>query len=234
VAESGSPEREERMKPIELVIFDLDGTLIDSEADLVTTMTLVLQANRLPIGSHEMLRSNIGWGVRDFVKLSAPGVGDGKIDELVSQFRTVYTQHMLDTTVLFPGIEALLARLETFKLAVFTNKSQAFTDEILKRLGVYDRFDMVLGREGVTNPKPDPEGVLKIASALGASLDRIMLVGDSDLDIISGRNAGVVTCGATYGGIRPVEVLKAADPDYFVATPEEIWQMIARHAQNDR
>lgn len=220
------------MKHIELVIFDLDGTLIDSGTDLVNSMSLLLEQREYPRQSPEILRNNIGWGVRRFVKRSCPPMTEEELDGAVADFRKIYWVHMLDTTNVFAGIPQMLNEISDKKLAVFTNKADDFTVSLLEKLGLAGYFHWVIGRNGVTKPKPDPEGVLTLMKLSGASRENVLYVGDSELDIICGKQAGVLTCGVTYGGILPVERLLEEAPDLVAHSPLEIVELIRKHEGN--
>lgn len=217
------------MSAIELVIFDMDGTLIDSSKDLVRSMSLLLHHQGYPAKTESEIKSNIGWGVRHFVKHSTPAMTDLELDQVVAKFRAIYWEHMLDSTTVFPGIHELLRLLNHKRLAVFTNKANEFTDVLLERLGIISAFSWVLSRSDVVNPKPDPEGILKIMNESGVTQRQsVLYVGDSGLDMVCGKRAGVLTCGVTYGNILPVEWLLRESPDYVVHTPLEIHELITK------
>lgn len=205
-----------------LVVFDLDGTLIDSAQDLATalneTLLGVSPATRpLPLGQ---VRSFVGEGARRLVArgLEAAGV-DVDRDEAVRLFMENYSAHLLDTTRFYPGIEALLEALADRRLAVLTNKPGAFSRKILAGLGASHRFFRVVG--GDESPrKPDPGGLLSLAEEAGVAVSETVLVGDSAIDVRTGRAAGVTVVGVTWG-LAPAS-LDETPPDVWARRVEDL------------
>ncbi len=197
---------------IQLLIFDLDGTLIDSKTDLVLSVNAMREQMGLGPLSDEIVSSYVGRGV---INLMHRALGDGATDEVVDKalkiFLDYYRLHMLDHTVAYAGVREALEELGGRKLAVLTNKPVKFSREILAGLGIAGYFSSVYGGNSFDQKKPDPVGVIKLMSDTGVSRGQTMIVGDSDTDVLTGRNAGVWTCGVTYG--FGSHTLDAAPPD---------------------
>ncbi|MBN2056360.1 HAD-IA family hydrolase [bacterium] len=206
----------------QLAAFDLDGTLVDSVDDLVHVMELLLAETGRPGQSAETLRGYIGWGIRTFVRLAMPDLPPAGLDRMVEAFRRIYWEHLVDTTAPFPGIIDMLDALSGLTLAVFTNKADDFTREILRRLGLLDRFAMVVGLQSVTRPKPDPEGLFLLLRGCSVPAAAALYTGDSALDIQAGRAASVITCAAAWSPIRPVAEVLAAGPHHVLNQPADL------------
>jgi|SRR5579875_981911 len=185
---------------ISLLIFDLDGTLIDSETDLMHSVNATRAHLALEPLPRDTIASYVGQGVVTLVRRalgsSAP---ENVIEQAVDHFLTYYHEHMLDNTVLYPGVRETLDALQDRKMAVLTNKPVNFSRRILEGLGVTSRFVSIYGGNSFEQKKPDPAGVFQLMDETGIPPDRTMMIGDSDIDVQTGRNAGVWTCAVTYG-----------------------------------
>lgn len=185
---------------IQLLIFDLDGTLVDSKTDLALSVNAMRERMRLDPLSHELISSYVGQGV---TKLVRRALGERPADEDVNTALTIFLEyyrlHMLDNTVTYPGVCEALDELQDRKLVVLTNKPVNFSRELLAGLGIARYFSFVYGGNSFDEKKPDPVGVMQLMSDTSISPRQTMMVGDSDTDVLTGRNAGVWTCGVTYG-----------------------------------
>lgn len=194
------PIPRETLAAIELLIFDLDGTLVDSKTDLALSVNAVRELMGLGPLPHELIASYVGQGVTNLIRRA---LGDQATDESVEKalalFLEYYRHHMLDNTVMYPGVPETLEKLRRRKLTVLTNKPVNFSREMLKRLGVADRFAFIYGGNSFEQRKPDPVGVNRLIGDTGVAARQTMIVGDSDTDVLTGRNAGVWTCAVTYG-----------------------------------
>jgi len=200
---------------IQLLIFDLDGTLIDSKKDLVLAVNVMREQMGLPVLPDVTVSSYVGHGV---VSLMQKALGAGAADDAVERglgiFLDYYRLHLLDNTVTYPGVREALAELRERRLAVLSNKPVGFSRQILTGLGIANYFSSIYGGDSFEQKKPDPVGIVKLINETGLSPQRTMMVGDSDTDVLTGRNAGVWTCGVTYG--FGSHTLEAAPPDWLV------------------
>jgi phosphoglycolate phosphatase len=197
-----------------LVVFDLDGTLIDSTADLAAAVnaTLAKIAPTAPALSLDRIRSFVGHGVGMLVtRALAEARVPARPEEVLPVYLEIYRRGMLNETRLYPGVADALAHLEGYALAVLTNKPGDMARAILEGLGVAARFARICGPEDVPARKPDPAGLRWLMTEAGAGPEATAMVGDSPVDVRTGRAAGVLTVGVSYG-LDP-EGLRAEPPD---------------------
>ncbi len=212
---------------IDLLIFDLDGTLVDSSLDLAHSVNATRLAFKLPPLENELVYSYVGNGALVLMQKSmGPEFGEQETQHALEYFLGYYRQHMLDNTRLYPGVREALDRLkvEGLQMAVLTNKPVRFSLEILAGLGVGGHFFRVYGGNSFEQKKPDPAGVNLLISESGVPKERTMIVGDSSVDVLTARNAGVRVCGVTYG-FQP-ETLEEAPPDFLVDRMEELADLV--------
>jgi phosphoglycolate phosphatase len=185
-----------------LVVFDLDGTLIDSSADLAAAVnaTLARIAPSAPALPLERIRSFVGHGARALVERTLAEAGlPERAEEVLPVFLEVYRGHMLDRTRLYPGVAEALKELEGRSLAVLSNKPGDMSRAILEGLGVKHLFTRICGPEDVPARKPDPAGLRQLMEEARATPADTAMVGDSPVDVRAGRAAGVLTVGVSYG-----------------------------------
>ena len=211
--------------PIDLLIFDLDGTLIESKWDIATSVNLTLGELGLPLRSQEEIFSYVGDGIKRLLRLAVGEENQEKYEEALSVFRGHYLAHCLDRTRYYPGVEQVLTHFVDKHKAVATNKSIEYTKVILAGLGPHHFAYMVGGDDGF-GLKPEPAMLVHIMEQLGVSRDRAVLVGDSTNDIKGGHNAGIRVCAVGYGmGNR--EKMAACNPDWFIERPEELMDLFS-------
>lgn len=199
---------------IDCVLFDLDGTLLDTLDDLAEAVNHALALRGLPWHDREGVRMRIGHGVRNLMKQALPEAlreDDVLVDTCLADFRSYYTAHIDVHTVPYPGIPGLLAELDGagVKLAVVSNKFQEGTDYLIRKFFPAVRFSAVLGNRPGSPLKPDPAIVQEALTLSGVSADRAIMVGDSATDMATAANSGVDGIGVSWG-YRPVESLSAA------------------------
>jgi phosphoglycolate phosphatase len=208
-----------------VLIFDLDGTLADSKADLAASVNYVRGTYGLPVLPDEQIAAFIGNGAQQLIRRAlGPDVSEVELQSALKSFLHYYRQHMLDRTVLYPGVRETLDRLQDFKLAVLTNKPLYFSCSMLDGLGIYRYFSAVYGGNSFVNKKPDPVGIFQILSDTRARRESSWMIGDSSVDVRTGRNAGVRTCGVTYG--YAAESFKADPPDFEIDRFAELEQLV--------
>ncbi len=206
---------------VRVLIFDLDGTLIDSETDLANAVnaTLAYMA-RAPL-AHPKIASYVGRGAS---RLIEQALGHGATAEEcqlgLEYFLTYYRAHMLDHTVTYPGVREGLAALEGLPMAVLTNKPVRFSQRIVEGLGLAKYFRFIYGGNSFETKKPDPAGMRVLLRDLDAEPKEAMLVGDSDVDVQTARNSGTWACGVTYG--LGSKGLAACPPDLLLESLTEL------------
>lgn len=185
-----------------VVVFDLDGTLIDSSRDLATAVNRALQrvAPGAPALPEEAVRSFIGSGARVLIARSLERARLPRpVEEVLPVFLEEYAGGLLETTRLYPGTREALDRLSDSRLAVLTNKPGDMSRAILRGLGIADRFFRIYGGGDLEARKPDPSGLRRIVEEAGGDARGAVMVGDSAIDVRTGRAAGALTAGVTYG-----------------------------------
>ena len=194
------PIAREVLNSLQLLIFDLDGTLIDSKLDLALSVNAMLtQVGRGPL-PHDLIGTYVGHGVAKLVRRAlGEAASDSEVETCVTIFIEHYRKHMLDNTVAYPGVIEALDALDGRGLAVLSNKPVVFSCEILAGLKMARYFAFIYGGNSFEQKKPDPMGVRKLMADLNATPQHTLIIGDSDTDVLTGRNAGVWTCGVTYG-----------------------------------
>jgi phosphoglycolate phosphatase len=206
-----------------LLVFDLDGTLVDSSRDLATATNAALQrvAPQSPPIPHETVRSFVGDGARVLMERSIRHARIARsVDEVLPVFLECYAACLLETTCLYPGVQAALESLSDPTLAVLTNKPGAFSRTILDSLGVGSRFSRVWGPDDAPERKPDPSGLLALIAELGSDADDTWMIGDSPVDVQTARAAGVRVAGVTWG-LNP-EGLRREGPDRLIDDPGDL------------
>jgi len=206
---------------MEFLIFDLDGTLVDSELDLAISVNAVLGQMGKEQLSTERIASYVGQGVTVLVnRVLGAGASEEEVERGVAMFLEFYRQHMLDHTLPYPGVREALDGLRSMKMAVLTNKPVRFSRDMLAGLGLAPYFMRVYGGNSFENKKPDPVGVFKLMSEAGVPPTQTLMIGDSISDVLAGRNAGVWTCGVSYGFGAPT--LQEASPDLMIGDLREL------------
>ncbi len=214
------------MEKFELFIFDLDGTLIDTRKDLTTAVNIMRDRFHLPPLDVDTVTRMVGDGIRKLVERSLEEIKNVDIGHALEIFSSAYSEHLVEYTKPYSGVNEVLQTLKDMKkkMAVLTNKSRDFTIEILKKFGLYNFFDIVVGSDDLTKRKPDPEGIVRIISTLKRteesersdgkiSSEGVLMIGDSKNDILSARNAGVKSAYVSYG-YTDLKDVKDLNPDY--------------------
>ena len=206
------------MHSVDLLIFDLDGTLIDSKEDIATAVNLTLADIGLPPKTMETIAKFIGGGVRGLLKQALNSDTHPPLDEVLPIFRKHYLNHLLDRTTLYPGVRETLEYFRNKHLAVVTNKPIDYTTPILNGLGITDYFRVILGGDSTPNPKPHPEMILKTMEALGSGKKETVMIGDGINDILAARAAEIPCCAVTYG-LTERTLLLREQPDFLCDSP---------------
>jgi phosphoglycolate phosphatase len=216
---------------MQLLIFDLDGTLIDSKLDLVHAVNATrAHTGMLPLDP-EVISSYVGNGAPVLIRRAlGPRASQAEVEAALEYFLTYYRDHMLDHTRLYPGVRETLDTLaaDGRALAVLTNKPVRFSEAILNGLRLGSSFVRVYGGNSFYQKKPDPIGVETLIRETGVDRENVLLVGDSAVDVQTARNARVASCGVTYG-FQP-ESLVTHPPDFLIDRMEQLLDVL-RHAR---
>ena len=216
---------------IKLLIFDLDGTLIDSRLDLIHSVNAMLRHCNRPELPGDVIASYVGDGAPMLVRRA---LGDPRDETAVKHaleyFLTYYRAHKLDHTHVYDGVKEMLAAVGNSngvqrQMAVLSNKPVVPSRAIVDALGLADFFVSVHGGNSYPTKKPDPQGVQSLLRETKSHAAESLIIGDSSVDVITGHNAGLWTCGVTYG-FAP-HTLCEAPPDVVVDSPAELGQLFA-------
>lgn len=214
--------------PCQAAVFDLDGTLVNSLADLARSCNEALAELGLPVHPQESYRHFVGNGCQKLIERALPP--DRRDAASCEALREAYDRHYeknyLSASVPYPGIPELLETLSRagLKLCVVSNKPHPFTVRMVEKL-FPGRFSVVTGNRPGTPVKPDPTGVLKALNAVGVLPEKAVYIGDSDVDVLTGHNAGMPVIGCLWG-FRGEEELRAAGADRLVHTADEIGRLL--------
>jgi phosphoglycolate phosphatase len=217
------------MSPLscELLIFDLDGTLVDSKLDLVHAVNAARGLMNLPPISEELVSSYVGNGAPMLMRRAlGPEASEADVARGLEFFMTYYRAHMLDNTRLYRGVKDALDRLRDSgaKMAVLTNKPVRISRSIVEGLGLAQHFFQVYGGNSFEQKKPDPIGIETLLGESGLKRERTIMVGDSGVDVQTARNAKVRACGVSYG-FQP-ETFVEHPPDFIVDDMAELVEYV--------
>ena len=213
---------------LRLFIFDLDGTLIDSKLDLAFSVNATRAQFGLGPLPQEQIFGYIGQGAPMLIRRALDHTQDDTlVEQALAFFLGYYRQHMLDNTIPYPGVREGLEQLDTGEriLTVLTNKPVRFSREILDALGLGRHFRAVYGGNSFERKKPDPLGVEVLLRETETEKERTLVVGDSEIDILTARNAGTWVCGVTYG--LGSHLLDEYPPDLRVDSLTELAALVA-------
>ena len=217
-------------RKIKLFVFDLDGTLIDSRLDLIHSVNAMMRHLDRPELPGDVVASYVGDGAPMLVRRALGDPEDqNQLDRGLQYFLEYYREHKLDYTHLYDGVKETLAAIRQSQngrprhMAVLTNKPVNPSRAIVEALGVAEFFTSVYGGNSFPTKKPHPHGLLTILKETNSAPEESVMIGDSSIDIVTGRNASLWTCGVTYG-FAP-HTLDDAKPDVVVDTPQELAQI---------
>ena len=226
---------------VRLLVFDLDGTLIDSRLDLIHSVNATLRHIGRPELDGDVIASYVGDGAPVLVRRvlgDADMANEAMLREALEYFLGYYRLHKLDHTTVYEGIPEVLASLAVGtcradtpvrhcvqrQMAVLSNKPVRPSQDIVRALGLGDFFVRVYGGNSFTTKKPDPLGVQTLLQETGVAADEALIIGDSSVDVLTGRNAGLWTCGVMYG-FAP-HSLEDVPPDVLIESPRELGELL--------
>jgi phosphoglycolate phosphatase len=216
-------------RQLRLLIFDLDGTLIDSRLDLIHSVNAMLRHLKRPELPGDVVASYVGDGAPMLVRRALGDPSDEKFfNQALQYFLDYYRAHKLDYTQVYDGIKesltAIYKRSPDVQMAVLSNKPVHPSRAIVTALGLGKFFVHVYGGNSFDTKKPDPFGARRLLAETGTAPEEAMIIGDSSVDVLTGRNAGLWTCGVTYG-FAP-HTLAVAPPDLLVDHPQELAELL--------
>ena len=198
-----------------LILYDLDGTLVDTLGDLTAAVHVMLARLGAPPAPASEIRRHVGRGATELVRRCLGTEEPGRVQEGLAMLLTSYEEHLTDSSCLYPGTRELLAWFGGRRQAVITNKPDPHARRLLEALGIAGFFEDIVAGNGRYPKKPDPAAVLGLMGEAGARPAETLMIGDSPIDVDTGRRAGVSTVGVLHGFCDEAELLEAA-PDVLV------------------
>jgi phosphoglycolate phosphatase len=201
------------MKHIELMIFDLDGTLVNSGGDIVASVNYTLESLRIPTKSKEEILTFVGDGVNKMIERALGNSFQYLFERAMDIFSDYYAKHMLDTTCLCDSVIEVLEHFHDKRKVIITNKRRYFTLKMTDALGISKYFEEIIGADSTAYKKPDPRLFIPLLERVHAVYDAMVVIGDGVNDIMLAKNTGVLSC-ALLNGLTRRNILLALDPDY--------------------
>lgn len=209
------------MKKIDLILFDLDGTLVDSSQDIANAVNYSLNEMGLRQKSVEEVTSYIGSGVEELIRRTLGQENRQLFDDTLAIFIKYYKNHFVDSSVLYPNVKETLEHFKNKKKSIVTNRHRESAELTLKTFGINEYFNGIVGGDDLGCIKPSSCPLNSMINRLSADKNNTIIVGDMDVDVLAGKNAGVFTCAVTYGIGKREDIVKAG-PDFII---EDILQL---------
>ena len=218
-----------RFPAVRALIFDLDGTLIDSKRDLIHSVNAMLEEMRRPQLAAETISGYIGHGAPQLVARALGGTAkEEELKHALQFFLAYYEDHKMDNTCAYPEVRETLEQLKHLPMAVLTNKPTRISVRILNSLGLANYFRVIYGGNSFETKKPDPLGAKTILQEFGVSARETLLVGDSEVDVQTARNAGILAVAVNYGfGVHDRETHPA---DLYLERFGELVEVVEDHS----
>ena len=216
------------LQKVKAVLFDLDGTLLDTVRDIGACVNDIMRRYGYPEGTYEQICARVGHGARDLVRDSAPaGTDDAVIDKMWQEYVAHYRENCTGITAYYPGVQELLAFLQGrgLLLGVITNKTQATAERVMHHYFPDVAFDILWGNNGERPLKPSPESGALACATLGVAPDQVLFVGDGDTDMAFASTCGFIGCGVTWG-YRDRATLRRCGADFLVESFTELQNML--------
>lgn len=206
---------------IKLLVFDLDGTLIDSKKDICVAVNLTLTNLGEDAISEEVIADYVGTGIQPLLHKVFEPKGEKLLNQALEDFKVHYSQNLTTHTRLFPKMTDVLEHYQSIPKAILTNKSNAFMTPILEKLELEQYFRKSYGRTSFPTQKPDAGPLLAIAKEFQVEPKNIVMIGDTDVDMMAGKNAKTQTCAVLFG-YGHNDQLAELKPDFIVRKPEDL------------
>lgn len=215
---------------VRAIIFDLDGTLIDSKRDLIHSVNAMLEEMRRPQLAADVISGYIGHGAPQLIARALGGTAtEEELKHALQFFLHYYEDHKMDNTCAYPGVTETLARLRDLPMAVLTNKPVRISVRILQALGLANYFRAIYGGNSFETKKPDPLGAKTILGELAVAAADAVIVGDSEVDVQTARNAGTRAAAVNYGfGVHDRQAYPA---DVYLDRFTELIELVGNHAK---
>lgn len=214
------------MKNISLIVYDFDGTLVDTLDDIALSVNLTLKELGQPPLDKEIVKTCVGSGVVMLLTRALNGSGVQDIGNAVRLFRKHYGDHLMDNSAFYPNCRETIEFFSDRNQAICSNKPEDFVRKILESLDCLHPFPSIIGGDSFKTRKPDPEGLNHLLSHYRLSPDEVVMVGDSAVDIETGKNANVRTCAVTYG-MGDLQAVKSLKPDWTIDDISELKRLFS-------
>ncbi|MFI3158027.1 MAG: HAD-IA family hydrolase [Methylococcaceae bacterium] len=211
------------------VLFDLDGTLVDTAPDLISCLNRALNSHGFDAVAAEIIKPFISYGAAAMINASRPSINDQLKADILETMLTHYQNNIAEYTVFFSGMVETLAAIEAqgLKWGVVTNKRERFTNPLMAALKLTERAACIVSGDTTANPKPHPEPMLTACKQAKVNPQECVYIGDAQHDITAGKNAQMKTLAALYGYIKAEDTPAAWGADALIESPEQILTWIA-------
>ena len=212
------------MKKIDLMVFDFDGTLVYSGDDLANSINHTLKKLAMPVLDRKTIIGFVGDGVAKLIERSLGDNHHGIFGEAMEIFNAHYSEHLLDTTGLYPGVPDMLEHFKDRKKLIVTNKLYSYTVKIAEELGIAGYFEDITGLDSISFRKPDPGLLIPLLKKYGVEKTETVVIGDGANDILLAKNTGALSC-ALLNGLGDRDMLLRLDPDYHCEDISELREL---------
>lgn len=211
--------------PIKLILFDLDGTLVDTSKDITNALNYALKTYNIKELTVNDTVKMIGEGTTRLIEKIIGDANLRKRDEIIRQFIEYYLKHIADFSYEYPFVRETLEQLKGYKKAVISNKRESLSSKLLEKLDLFKYFNLVVGSDTISAKKPSPLPVFHVMEKLNTNQNESMIVGDSNYDIEAGKKAGIKTVAVTYGYRERQHLM---DADHMIDSIKDLTTLILK------